>query len=270
MDPSIHYGYADTKLGQIHYREAGSGPPLILFHESPLSGIIYDAALPLLGRHLHAIAPDMPGYGSSESPPAPLSIAELTHRLALLLDEMHLDKVALVGNHTGAAIAIQMAADLPDRVQALIVVGAPLFDDADRHQWLVENNYLEPFPLSIDGSHLPWLWARYERIWGKGTPVETLHLATTEFLRVGQHYDWAYKAAFMFDAASLLPKVKCPTLFLVTKGDMLRDRNEAALAMTPNSEEKIIDNPWGQLPHREPQIFADESVAFLRKVGYLS
>ena len=268
MDSQIRYGYADTPLGQVHYRESGSGPPVVLFHESPLSGRIHEAVLPLLGRSVRAIAPDTPGYGDSTPPPEPLSIAGYAERLALFLDTLGLERVALVGHHTGGAVATQMAVDLGDRVPALVVLGSCLFSEEESRNWL--ENYLGPFDPSSDGEHLDWLWRRYLRIWGEDTPVELLHLATTEFLRAGARYQWAYRAAFKFQAERVLPMVSCPTLFLVTEGDLLRDKNERSVELTPRGEGKVIDLPYGQLPSREPELFCSEVLAFLTRVGYLS
>ena len=268
MDPQIRSAYAETALGQVHYREAGSGPPVILLHESPISGRIYEAALSVLGRSVRAIAPDTPGYGGSTPPPEPLSIDGYSQRMALFLDALGLDRVALVGHHTGGAIATQLAADLEDRrVPALVVLGACIFSDEER-PWYLES-YLEPFEPDPEGGHLSWLWARYQRIWGKDTPAELLHLATTEFLRAGKRYSWAYRAAFTFEAERVLPQVPCPTLYLVTEGDILRSKNEAAVELTPKGEARVIDIPYGQYPARHPEEFSSEVLAFLGRIGYL-
>jgi pimeloyl-ACP methyl ester carboxylesterase len=267
MESKLHYGYADTELGQVHYREAGAGRPVVLFHESPVSGRIYDSVLPLLGRRVRAIAPDTPGYGASTPPPEPLLIDGYAQRLALFLDALGLDDVALVGNHTGAALAIQLAVDLKDRVKALVVIGSPLFGGEERRIWLEE--YLEPFSPDSEGEHLSWLWQRYRRIWGVDTSPDLMDLAATEFLRVGSRYHWAYAAAFKFEADRLLPRVACPTLFLITEGDMLRGKNEASVAMTPGAEERVLDKPWGQLPARDPELFSQEVLSFLENVNYI-
>ena len=267
MGPQIRSGYADTPLGQVHYREAGTGPPVVLLHESPISGRIFDAALPVLGRRVRAIAPDTPGYGASDPPPEPLPIASYAERLTLFLDSLGLERVALVGSHTGGSIAIQIAVSLPERVHSLVVLGCPLYDKEEARSRL--QTYLEPFTLSPDGAHLEWLWNRYLRIWGEDSPVELLHLAVTEFLRTGHRYDWAYRAAFQFDAAGALSRVTCPALFLVTEGDILRSKNEKAVALTPHAEGRIIDSPYGQYPARDPEGFAGELLAFLKRTGYL-
>ena len=228
---------------------------------------MYGAALPVLGSRVRAIAPDTPGYGASEPPPGPLLIAGYAERLALFLDALGLERVALVGNHTGGAIAIELAVSQPERVRALIVLGCPLFSEEERQDRL--QNYLVPFKLSPDGDHLSWLWERYQRIWGRDTPVELLHLATTEFLRAGTRYDWAYRAAYFFETEKLLAQVTCPTLFLVTEGDILRDKNERSVSLTTNAEGRVIDNPYGQYPARDPEGFSREVFDFLSRVGYL-
>ena len=267
MQAHIRSGYADTRLGQVHYREAGAGPPVVLLHESPISGRVYDAALPAVGRCVRAIAPDTPGYGASDPPPEPLPIAGYAERLALFMDALGLERVALVGNHTGGSIAVQIAVAQPERVHSLVVIGCPLYDKEEARDKL--QSYLESFTLSPDGAHLEWLWSRYQRIWGADSPVELLHLAATEFLRTADRYDWAYRSAFQFDMAGLLPRITCPTLFLVTEGDILRSRNEKAVALTPHAEGRIIDLPYGQYPARDPEGFAGELFAFLERTGYL-
>ena len=220
-----------------------------------------------LGRRVLAIAPDTPGYGASDPPPEPISIVGYAERLALFMDSLGLERVTLVGIHTGGAIAIQLAVDLPERVHSLIVLGCPLLDKEEAQSWF--ETYIPPFTLSANGAYLEWLWSRYQRIWGRETPVELLHLAVTEFLRTADRYDWGYRAAFGFDAARLLPQVTCRTLFLDTEGDMLRSKNEPSVALTPHAEGRIINSPYGQYPARDPEGFASELFAFLERTGYL-
>ena len=264
---TIRYGYVDTPLGQVHYRESGAGPPVVLFHESPLSGRIFEACLPHLGQRVRAIAPDTPGYGASEPPPGPIDIERYAERFALFLDALQLGEVALVGSHTGGSIAIQLAVEHPERIKALVILGSPLFDEEESRRWIA--NYLDPFPLAADGSQLDWLWRRYQRIWGADTPADLLHLATTEFLRTAHRYDWGYRAAFNFPAAERLPRLACPVLILTTEGDMLRDKHEPSLALTPNARGELFPSPWGQLPARHPEEFSGTVATFLEDVSYL-
>ena len=263
----IRSGYADTKLGQIHYREAGAGPPVVLLHESPLSGRIYEPALRQLASGVRAIAPDTPGYGASDPPPPGVDIEGYAKRVELFLDALQLERVALVGNHTGGSIAIEIAARHPGVVAALVVIGSPLFDEEEGRRWI--RRHLESFPLAADGSHLHWLWTRYQRIWGEDSPTELLDLATTELLRTSARYEWGYLAAFRYRAAERLPLVKCPVLFLTSEGDMLADKQEASMAVTPDARGELFPSPRGQFPARHPEEFAARIMSFLEDVGYL-
>lgn len=263
----MRFGYADTALGQVHYREDGSGPPLVLLHESPLSGRIYEHCLPFLGRRTRALAPDTPGYGASEPPPDLPTIEDYAERLILFADALGLGEFALAGNHTGGGIAAQIAVTHPDRVRALIVIGSPLFGEEEGKEWL--ENYIPPFEISPGGEHLTWLWDRYRNIWGDDTPPWLFDLATTEFLRTGARFHWGYRAAFLYRLEKALPLVRCPTIFLTSEGDMLRDKNEASVALTPGAEGHVAPGPHGQFPARRPEEFAHEVFRFLERAGYL-
>ena len=69
-------GYADTSLGQIHYVEAGEGPPIVLLHQTASSSVMYARAMPLLAANYRAIAIDTPGFGMSDPPSSSQDIIE--------------------------------------------------------------------------------------------------------------------------------------------------------------------------------------------------
>ena len=104
MQP-VRRGYVDVEWGQIHYRACGdSGPPALFFHESPLSGMAYDRALPHLGQRLRAYAFDTPGYGASDPPPHDrFEIPDYSAMLLQAADALGLASFAVAGVHTGAS-----------------------------------------------------------------------------------------------------------------------------------------------------------------------
>ncbi len=267
MTKVIHYGYADTPEGQIHYREAGSGPPVVLLHETPLSGATYETALPHLAPYVRAIAPDLPGYGSSPHPEAPLSIPEYAHRIGLIFEALGLERVAMVGGHTGAAVALQVAVEWPDRVESVVAMGSPLFT-REQGDAMIDRTDLG-YRFDKDGSHLGAAWKYIARFLGPDASEEYYDVGTRAFIQTGSHFDWAFKAIFTFDLYELLPKVRCPTLFLVTEGDFLRSKNDESAALTPHGEERVLDLPHGELYARYPETFRDEVVSYWRKTGYL-
>ncbi len=121
-----------TDQGQLHYHEAGDGPPLLLLHGSG-PGVSawanYRGNLAALSAHFRVLALDFPGFGSSYAPETnPVMVAP--GAVLAFLDALGLDAVAVVGNSMGGGVAAQVAAGQPERVSRLVTlggVGVPLF-----------------------------------------------------------------------------------------------------------------------------------------------
>ena len=260
---SVKRAFAQTPYGQVHYRFSGdpSSPAIILFHESPVSGQIYEHALPLLGEYFFAVAPDTPGYGDSEPPKTPLEIPGYATRLLSFIHELGLKSASLVGCHTGASIAIELATQAPSLVHKLVLMGVALYTAEERKEMLA--SWAPPFEPKFDGRHLQWLWERYQRIYGADSPPWLLHDAVVQFLKVGDRYDWAYQAAFRYDPAPALRNLKQPVLFLVAENDLLAYKNEEAIAITPNSQGQVVPGLKGQLHARVPENFTELVHTFL-------
>ena len=88
---AIRCGYAQTPRGQIHYAEAGDGPPLLLLHATPRSHRAFRGMLPLLAPHFRAIAIDAPGYGHSHPLPPEIDMAWMAESLVQCLDALGTD-----------------------------------------------------------------------------------------------------------------------------------------------------------------------------------
>ena len=89
MGQEIRKAYADSSLGQIHYRIGGQGKPLLLVHQDPQSALQFLYVMPLLiDAGFQVIAPDMPGYGLSEGSSEPSTIPEYADVLVQLLDHL--------------------------------------------------------------------------------------------------------------------------------------------------------------------------------------
>lgn len=112
--------------GRAHLLEKGAGPPVVLL---PGGGSVASFFLPLLNelQGIRAIAPDRPGQGLSD----PIDLAPERFRqnavawLDDLLDALELDTAALVGHSGGAVWALWYALAHPDRVDRLMLIGAP-------------------------------------------------------------------------------------------------------------------------------------------------
>ena len=146
-------GYADTPVGQIHYRSMGEGTPLLLLHQSSWFLVQFAHVQPLFAAAgIRSVALDRPGYGFSDRPAEALSAEGFADNLPYVLDALGLDKVAVAGHHTGTSEGAAFAHRHPDRVSCLIMHG-PLFYTAEERQQRLS---LEPWKQELrqDGTHL--------------------------------------------------------------------------------------------------------------------
>ena len=113
-----------TPCGEIEYATHGDGAPILVVH-----GIFggYDQGLVLakgqIGDNFHAIIPSRFGYLGSTMPEDP-SPADQADAFACLLDELGIEKAAILGTSAGGTSAIQFALRHPDRCSGLILVSS--------------------------------------------------------------------------------------------------------------------------------------------------
>ncbi|MEU6189395.1 alpha/beta fold hydrolase [Nocardia sp. NPDC047038] len=112
---------------ELRYHEAGSGAPLVLLHGSGpgVSGWAnFGANLPVLAERFRCLIVDQPGFGASGRPPVyERNYLRISADAVLgLLDDLHLERVHLLGNSMGGAVATLLALEHPDRVDRLVLM----------------------------------------------------------------------------------------------------------------------------------------------------
>lgn len=132
-----------------HYLASGErgGHPIVFVHGNVSSSRFFEDVLVELSPEYRSIAPDLRGYGDSETKQvdATRGVGDFTEDLEALLSELGIDgPVTLVGWSNGGGVAMDFAVDHPDRVAALVLVnplsphgfggtkdvaGSPCFED---------------------------------------------------------------------------------------------------------------------------------------------
>ena len=161
--------YADTRFGQLHYATAGSGPTLLLLHQTPRSHDEFREVQPLLAVGRRVIAMDMLGFGMSAPLPVPQTIEQFAAGAFALLDALNVPEAAVLGHHTGAVVAMEMAASAPDRVNGLILSSTPWTGPEYRSRHAT-TTAVDDVPQSEDGSHLTELWRLRQPYYPTGRP----------------------------------------------------------------------------------------------------
>jgi 3-oxoadipate enol-lactonase len=119
--PEVRSGYIDVDGGRLFYDEAGSGDCIVLIHDGLLHREVWDAQFPVFARTHRVVRYDRRGYGESDPPTAPYSnVADLLR----VFDQLGIDKAWLMGMSSGGGLSIDFTLAHPERVSALVLVGA--------------------------------------------------------------------------------------------------------------------------------------------------
>ncbi len=115
-------GYAEIGEAKLYYEIAGEGPPIVLIHAGVADSRQWDEEFAHFAQSYRVLRYDQRGYGRSE----PVD-GEFSHMgdLVALLDHLDLyESLVLVGCSMGGGLAIDVALSYPDRVKALLLLGA--------------------------------------------------------------------------------------------------------------------------------------------------
>ena len=121
----IAHRFADVGDHRLFYREAGdpNDRTVVLLHGAPASSFMFRGLIPLLADRWHVIAPDLLGFGLSDSPTVDefdYSFETLADVTELLLAQLRVDEFAMYVQDYGAPVGWRLALRRPDRVSAII------------------------------------------------------------------------------------------------------------------------------------------------------
>jgi pimeloyl-ACP methyl ester carboxylesterase len=148
----------------LFYREAGppDAPSVLLLHGFPSSSRMWQPLIDRLANRYRLVAPDYPGFGHSDAPPADSfeytfdHIAEIVEKFT---DEVGLQRYSLVVQDYGGPVGMRVAVRRPERVASVIVQNAVSHEDglgplwetrrafwADRaaHEQALRENFFSP------------------------------------------------------------------------------------------------------------------------------
>lgn len=258
-------GYFRAPTGQIHYRVAGSGGrPLILLHQSPLSGAQFQAVLPrLAAQGFHALALDMPGFGMSDPAPEPLTLDRYASCVPAALEHFGWSRSALLGHHTGAVVAALHAVVRPATVEALILNGFPLLSEAERAHFA--SFYFGPKQIEADGSHLLRAWQNRLRSTPGWTDLDLMHRYTVEGLVSGATNWKAFPLILAADLSGLLRALQVPTLLLTNTGEDLYAATRRAHALRPQFAYTELTGGSHDIADEQPGAWTEAVAAFLAR-----
>jgi len=207
--------FCDTRMGQVHVVTAGNEPgtPLLLLHQTPRSIDEFAEVIPLLAKSRRVIAVDTPGYGCSDPVAGQPSIADYAQAMLEVLDALGVDRVVVVGHHTGAVIGVELAAAAPARIERVVMSGPVYMDAAGRAELA---RFFTQWRVAADGSHLLEKW---QKMYAWLPQPDLVQRFVVDLFRAGELSEQGHFAVAEYRMEERLPLVRCPALLLYASRD---------------------------------------------------
>jgi pimeloyl-ACP methyl ester carboxylesterase len=232
-------GYADGPYGLVHYYDNGAkGLPLLLIHQAPMSARQFDAVYePLGSRGIRAIGVDMPGFGMSDPTPFVPKVEDWAKAIVPVLDALQIPVADVLGHHTGSLLATELALQYPKRFRRLVLNGPFPITAEERAQRLVRLQATEiDFEYRADGTHLSENFARRYAFYGPGADAKRITRMTVEQFQGFGPFWYGHGAAYHYDHAASLKKLRHRAMILTNTGDTIHNLALRAKEIRPDLE----------------------------------
>ena len=281
----VKRAFVQVPEGKIHYRTAGEGPPLLLLHPNNYSSELFDYVVPLFGASYRTIAPDRLGHGWSDPIPdhfkfirefdRPLPrdptdpYEEFVTNLVNLMDALEIDRAKIIGQHTGAHLAIELGVLHPQRVEKVVLVSITDFaDEQERHEFGRGGVPIDHTP-KIDGSHLMDEWHGKQSWASPATTPEILDKLVIVALQARRPWPTLGSQVIRYyHPSNRLPHLKVPTKIIAPEHDRAAKHTDAQRKLLPPSSQLEVEKPEGVgafFALERPEEFVRRATDFLEK-----
>jgi len=148
--------FVATPFGRIAYVERGTGPVALFLHGFPLSSFQWRGVIEQPSLQRRCIAPDAMGLGHTEvESTQSLAPGAQADMLLAFLESLRIDRVDLIANDSGGAIAQLFVSRHPQRVRSLLLTNCDVEIQSPpaallpfiklAHEGTYPESYLEPW-----------------------------------------------------------------------------------------------------------------------------
>jgi pimeloyl-ACP methyl ester carboxylesterase len=247
----------------LPHDEAGAGPTVVLLHAGVADRTMWAEHLgPIAAAGHRVVALDLPGFGD-----APVTPEQAPWRDVLeTMDALGIDRAALVGNSFGGMVALSLAADAAERVDALALVSAlaPGIEPSEDllAAWDAEESALERGGVEAAVAAVVEAWTL------PGAPAELRERVAAMQRRALQAQVAAGEPAEVPDPAESADLAQLTMPALLAVGELDRSDFHASadtLARVLPSAERVVIAGAGHLaPLEQPEAFRALLLDFLR------
>ncbi|MBI2165493.1 MAG: alpha/beta hydrolase [Chloroflexi bacterium] len=208
-----HYVYRPD--GQVYYYKVGKGEPLILLHNFGFSGFMWRKMIDKLAQHFTCYNVDLPGWDHSQIPRRKYMVPDFTRAVLDVMDIAGIRSTDILAHAGGAMVALDLAANYPDRVKKLVLDGLPYWDlEHGRIIW--ERTFVPQFTDTTAYSVPVHSLTTWEQAVKANPNLDREHWEKNEAIK-RRSRRWTrtgYWALSNYDNQAMGPKVKAPTLLI--------------------------------------------------------
>lgn len=239
----------------LDYVERGdpAGLPVVLLHGYTDSCLSYEPLLATLPAGLRLIAVSHRGHGESDKPASRYDTAEFTADFDHFMDALGIARAVIVGHSMSSQVAQRFAAHHPERVRALILIGA--FTTLKGH---AEVEGLRQGVAALTDPVDPAFVREFQQsTLARPVPSWFFEAIVAESLKVPTHV-WrsALDAQIGEDCAAYHAAIAAPTLVLWGDRDGIGSRGQQALIAAAIRDARLTvyrgigHSPHWEMPHR--------------------
>lgn len=250
----------------LHYVALGdpAGPPLLLLHGYTDSSRVWTILAPYLAGH-RILIPDQRGHGGSDAPSCCYAMSDFADDARLFLDVMGVERAAVVGHSMGSMVGQLFAAEHPDRVDRLVLIGSTALPAVTRDNWMWSEIMGLKEPIAANTEFL--------RLWGPASSPTPVDPVLTRFyepeIAATPRHVWRSVLRGLVDVpvGRYAPDIRADVLILSGGRDELfpAEHHRALVAAFPAAEARIFPALGHNLILERPHEVGPVLAAFLKK-----
>jgi pimeloyl-ACP methyl ester carboxylesterase len=254
----------------VVFDDCGQGPAVLLIHGFPLNRQMWQSQLlPIANAGYRVIAPDLRGFGASDTPPDGYSMDGFADDLIALLDALQIDRAVVGGMSMGGYILLDLLERFPDRIEAACFIATKSSADdeegrARRSAMAAQAENLGANPIIKNFAELLFapdtMHSKPELIalvtsWMRSTPPRAL---AGGLLAMRDRKDYT----------PLLPRFRQPSLVISGSEDRAASRNAMELFTSglPSCQGHLIARAGHMVNMEKPEEFNETLLRFLKGV----
>lgn len=248
----------------IYYDISGEGAPLVLVHANPYDRRLWMYQTARFSQFFKVIAIDIRGYGLSDKPEMPFTLADMTADVLGVCKSEGLTRAIFGGCSVGSGIALLIGIEHPEMAQALILVGGASRGGGNIQKRI--NGYMSADLAGFRLAHMKELFAPSFPDTPHGRWVLDMFSENSLTLS-GASIAHIFRSREGCDMSGRLGDIRCPTLVINGEYDTSLQPGRETAAGISGARHIVIPGTGHACCIEDPAAFDAPVIAFLKETN---